>query len=256
MTPVARVEHIAGRTFHGRKDALRNRFAYGIDYVLVDAEAQVAAPALFSRNGANLVSLHDSDHGGPPGAGRGAAWVRDVLAEHGAGHIAHRIDLLAQPRVLGHVFNPVAFWLVHDAAGALRVVIAEVTNTFGDRHSYLCHHDDFAPIRESDRLKAAKCLHVSPFQRVAGHYVFSYSIRPDRVSIRIDFTEGDGGLVATLDGSRKPLSAGSILRACIRRPFGARRVLGLIHWQAFRLWWKGARYRPRPEPPTQETSRF
>ncbi|MGA1268392.1 MAG: DUF1365 family protein, partial [Gemmobacter sp.] len=128
----ATLDLVSGTTFHGRKGAVGNRFRYGIDYVLIDPEAQGPFPRLFGRNRAALVAVHDADHGGPPGAGRGVEWVREVLAAHGL-PAAARALLLAQPRVLGHVFNPVSFWLCEDAAGALRVVIAEVTNTFGDR---------------------------------------------------------------------------------------------------------------------------
>ncbi|MFK7754757.1 MAG: DUF1365 family protein, partial [Sedimentitalea sp.] len=131
MTPG--VEHIAGQTFHGRKGQVANAFRYSVDYVLLDAEATPATPALFSRNGSNVTSLHDSDHGGAPKHGRGATWVREILATHQL-VAPTRIELLAQPRVLGHVFNPVSFWLCYDDRDALNVVIAEVTNTFGDRH--------------------------------------------------------------------------------------------------------------------------
>jgi DUF1365 family protein len=182
--------------------------------------------------------------------------VRDVLREHGAdGFEIGRIDLLAQPRVLGHVFNPVSFWLIHDVEGALRVVIPEVTNTYGDRHSYLCHHPDLRPIEATDRLQATKIFHVSPFQPVEGSYEFRFDIRDDRIGIWIDYTTGNGGLLATLTGARKPLTSGAILRAMLRRPLGSRRVLGLIHWQALKLWWKGASFRVRPEPPADEVSR-
>src|SRR5690606_19700215 len=145
--------------------------AYGVDYLLIDAEATQRAPWLLSRNRANLMSLHDADHGGERGKGRGATWVREVLAGAGAPPVA-RIELLAQPRVLGHVFNPVSFWLCHDAAGALICVIAEVTNTFGDRHSYLCHRDDWGAIGPEETLGARKIFHVSPFQPVEGDYHF------------------------------------------------------------------------------------
>lgn len=139
---MSRVDHIAGHTWHGRKGAVRNAFRYSIDYVLLDAEDPApAAPRLFSRNGAGLVSLHDRDHGGAPGHGIGSAWVRQVLEEYQLPSPS-RIELLAQPRLLGHVFNPVSFWLCRDATGGLRQVIAEVSNTFGDRHSYLCHKEE------------------------------------------------------------------------------------------------------------------
>ena len=250
------VDHIRGQTFHGRKGEVANRFRYSVDYVMLDPDAADGPtfdrPTLFSRNRANLTSLHDSDHGGAPGRGTGAAWLRDLLIERGLP--MGKISLLAQPRVLGHVFNPVSFWLVHDALGALRVAVAEVTNTYGDRHSYLCHRDDLGPILPDDHLTAQKLLHVSPFQPVAGGYVFRFDIRADRIGIWIDFSAGKGGLIATLTGPRAPLTNTAILRACLRRPFGSRRVLALIHWQALKLWWKGAKFQDRPTPPKEAVS--
>ncbi len=247
------VDHIRGETFHGRKGAVTNSFRYGVDYLMLDPET-ARGPTLFSRNGRNLLSLHDSDHGGAPKAGRGVAWVREVLGAHDLPG-ADRILLLAQPRVLGHVFNPVSFWLCHDASGALRVVIAEVSNTFGDRHAYLCHREDTQPLTREDTVRATKIFHVSPFQPVEGGYTFRFDIRDDRIGIWIDYTAGNGGLIATLTGPRRPLTNGAILRACLRRPFGSRRVLALIHWQAIKLWWKGAPFRSRPVPPTDEVTR-
>jgi DUF1365 family protein len=250
---MTQVDHIQGETFHGRKGAVTNSFRYGVDYILLDP-ATARGPSLFSVNGRNVTSLHDTDHGGQPGQGRGADWVRDVLAAHGLPG-ADRIQLLAQPRVLGHVFNPVSFWLCHDGAGALRVVIAEVSNTYGDRHSYLCHRADLAPLGREDTVQAAKIFHVSPFQPVEGGYAFRFDIRDDRIGIWIDYTAGQGGLIATLTGRRVPLTNSGILRACLRRPFGSRRVLALIYWQAAKLYLKGASFRHRPAPPADEVTR-
>lgn len=248
------MQHIAGETYHGRRGAVKNGFRYSIDYVLLDAEHTVAAPSFFARDRRALMSLHDSDHGGPPKAGIGAKWVRDVMAAHDLPQPA-RIELLAQPRVFGHVFNPVSFWLCYDARAQLTCVIAEVSNTFGDRHSYLCHHDDLRQITKDETLSAQKIFHVSPFQPLDGGYVFNFDIQPDCIAIRIDYTRGHGGLIATLKGARRPLTNASILRAVLRRPFGSRRVLALIHWQALKLWWKGAQYRARPAPPSHDISK-
>jgi len=249
------LDHIEGQTFHGRRGGVENAFRYSIDYVMIDPEAEPKLPALFSRNGRNLASLYDRDHGGQPGKGTGVDWVRDILHLRDLNVADGQILLLAQPRMLGHVFNPVSFWLCHDSAGALRVVIAEVTNTFGDRHSYLCHNDDLSPITRSNTMAAEKIFHVSPFQPVEGDYTFRFDMRDDRVGVWIDYKTGNEGLYATLTGSRKPLTSGAILRACLRRPFGSRRVLGLIHWQALKLWIKGAVYRNRPTPPSEEVTR-
>jgi uncharacterized protein len=244
------VDHIRGETFHGRKGAVKNQFRYGVDYILLNTET-ACGPRLFSRNQRNLTSLYDVDHGGVPKQGTGVQWVRDVLASHDLpGN--DEILLLAQPRVMGHVFNPVSFWLCYDNLHNLRVVIAEVSNTFGDRHSYLCHRADHAPITREDTLTATKIFHVSPFQPVEGGYKFRFDIGPDKIGIWIDYSTGDGGLYATLTGPRGRLTNRAILMACLRRPFGSRRVLALIHWQAIKLAIKGAQFRRRPEPPVDD----
>ncbi len=192
---MSQVEHIAGETFHGRKGAVTNSFRYHVDYVLADADASTG-PRLFARNRGGLMSLWDTDHGGPPRQGRGAAWVREVLEQHQLPG-SDRILLMAQPRVLGHVFNPVSFWLCHDASGTLRVVIAEVTNTMGDRHCYLCHRDDLAPLTRTDTVQARKLMHVSPFQPIDGGYSFRFDIRDDRIGIWIDHSNGEAGSTPT-----------------------------------------------------------
>jgi uncharacterized protein len=246
------VDHIRGETFHGRKGAVKNQFRYRVDYILLNTETAVG-PRLFSRGRGNLTSLFDTDHGGLPKQGTGVQWVRDVLTSHGLPG-GHEILLLAQPRVLGHVFNPVSFWLCNDAAGALRVVIAEVSNTFGDRHSYLCHRADMGVIAREDTLTAVKIFHVSPFQPVDGGYKFRFDIGQSKIGIWIDYSTEDGGLYATLTGPRVPLTNRAIIIACLRRPFGSRRVLALIHWQAIKLAIKGAKFRSRPKPPVDEIS--
>ena len=90
------VDHIDGLTFHGRKGAVENAFRYSVDYVLLDAEvSSPRAPWLFSRNRGRAFALHDSDHGGTPGDGSGAVWVREVLREHDLEFPIGSIELLA-----------------------------------------------------------------------------------------------------------------------------------------------------------------
>ena len=250
MTPV---EHLQGYTWHGRKGAIKNAFQYSIDYALINLSASVSGPILFSHNSPNLMSLRDRDHGGAPRAGRGLLWAQQVLQSHNLG-LEGDIFLLAQPRVLGHVFNPVSFWLCHDKSAQLCAVIAEVSNTFGDRHSYLCCHPDLRPITAQETINAEKIFHVSPFQPLTGAYTFRFDITAEAIDIKIDYTTPSGGVIATLRAAREPMTNRSILGALRRRPFGSRRVLALIHWQALKLWWKGARFHVRPEPPNTEVS--
>jgi DUF1365 family protein len=245
------VQRIPATTFHGRKGAVKNAFRYSVDYLLLDPE-QAKGPALFSRNRGNLMAVHDADHGGAPGQGRGPEWARAVLARHGIA--ADRLLLLAQPRLLGHVFNPVSFWFASDGESLLRAVIAEVTNTYGERHSYLCRCADGTPITREVTIEAQKIFHVSPFQPVAGSYSFRFDLREDRIGIWIDYKAPGGGLFTNLIGPRRPLTNAGILASALRRPFGSRRVLALIHWQALKLWRRKVGFNDRPAPPAEDIS--
>jgi len=177
------------------------------------------------------------------------AYDQVILASHS--DVALR--LLTQPRMLGFRFDPVSFWLAFKGE-ALVAAIAEVNNTFGDRHSYFCALPGFAPLGPDTETAAEKMLHVSPFQEVAGGYSFRFGIDADHVNIGIVHQAGDAGLVATLTGQRRPASTLGLPGAVLRRPLGPGRVLALIHWQALKLWLKGAHYRRRPAPPSEEVS--
>ena len=207
----------------------------------------------FSRRSGKFFGILDSDYGGPPGAGRSSEWVREVLECHGLKGVS-KILLLAQPRIFGHVFNPVSFWLCYSENENLLAVISEVTNTYGDRHWYISYNYDKSKISSQNRLLAKKIFHVSPFQPIEGQYEFRFDIRKDKIAIWIDLNYMNGGIKTNLIGNRSKLTNLGIIRSVMSRPLGSRRVLGLIHWQALKLWFKGARYRTRPEPPEVDVS--
>ncbi|MGH1329749.1 MAG: DUF1365 domain-containing protein [Paracoccaceae bacterium] len=246
-------QYIAGTTTHARLGRIKNTFRYGVDYVLIDPEARLHGPLLFSRNRFNLASVWDRDHGGPLKAGRGAIWVREVLRAHGLADQNLHLLLLTQPSFLGYGFNPVSFWLALKN-GALIAAIAEVSTPFGDRHSYLCHLPGFAPITRDSRITTPKSLHVSPFQEIKGSYEFAFDFSDEKLAFRITHRNGDEGVIATLSGQRAALTNAALFKASLRRPFGAIRTSFLIHWQALRLKLKGAKYRRRPSPPKSEVT--
>ena len=95
---------------------------------------------------------------------------------------------------------------------------------------------------------------MSPFQPIEGQYEFRFDIRKDKIAIWIDLNYMNGGIKTNLIGNRSKLTNLGIIRSVMSRPLGSRRVLGLIHWQALKLWFKGARYRTRPEPPEVDVS--
>jgi len=250
------LQHLKGQTFHKRLGGIDNAFKYKVDFVLAEPDAPQKPPALFSYNRFNVCSLHEADNGGTRGAGTGTQWVRNVLHQHGLDVLGEfRILLLTQPRVFGRVFNPVSFWLFVDENNALHGAIAEVNNTFGDRHSYLCHHDDLRPIKASDTVSAQKLFYVSPFQPVKGEYQFRFTYTPTHFSARIELRHGSGGIVATLGGELAPLTSAGILKTQIYRPVGSLRVMGLIFYQAMKLRLKGARYRPYSKSTDLEVSK-
>lgn len=243
-------EHIQARTCHRRRGEIANTFTYGVDYVLIDPKSS-DGPALFSRQSFNLFAVVDKDHGGLPGQGMGVAWAEGIFQDNGVQTC--QTLLLTQPKSIGYTFNPVSFWLGLQK-GELIAVIAEVNNTYGDRHSYFCVKADRSAFTPNDTVHAEKLMHVSPFQEVKGTYRFNFDVTDQAVSIRIDFQNGGQGLVATLAGKREAMSNGSIVKSVLRRPIGALRTITLIHWQALILKLKGAAFRARPIPPSKEVS--
>lgn len=252
------VPHIVrAKTYHGRYGSIKNAFHYGVNFVLLPMTPHVkqkSASRYFSLNKWNLIYFRNRDHG--DGREQSVEWARNVAKEYKVNvATTDQIWLLTQPRILGYVFNPVSFWFFTHADGALFCVIAEVNNTFGDRHSYICYHDDFRPILTADRLKARKVFHVSPFQDVAGDYCFRFTFSSKAVGVWIDYKDGENGLYATLTGRTLAMTNKAVLKMLLHYPLGAMRVIALIHWQALKLAVKGSRYRTRPEPPQQEVSR-
>lgn len=240
------LDHIQAQTTHARRGSLKNAFRYGVDFVLTDLTE--TSPWPISRNRFNLWSLWDRQHGGPRGNGRGVQWFRDELRRRGFPLGRAKLVLLTQPSFLWFHFNPVSFWiaLIDDEPCA---IVAEVNNTFGHRHCYFCAHDVFRPIRGDETLTARKLMHVSPFQTVQGDYSFRFLYSKLAIKIRINYENGDQGVVATLTGSRAPATSASLLWAALRRPAGAVRVLALIHWQAAILFLKRAPFMKTPAPP-------
>lgn len=245
-----------GDVLHRREAPVEHGFRYGVFFLRLRIDGPAAQlPALCSRNRWNLYSFHDADHGPRDGSAL-EPWVRGLLTRHGLACADGAIWLQAFPRVLGYVFNPVSFWLCHDRSGALRAVLAEVSNTFGERHNYLVAHADARPITGSDWLKARKVFHVSPFFPVAGEYRFRFSESAERCVFRIDYDDGQGHrLVTSVGGRPQPLTAAALLRAMLRYPWMTLGVMLRIHYHALRLWLKRVPFFSKPVPPAENTTR-
>ncbi|MCW5594980.1 MAG: DUF1365 domain-containing protein [Rhodocyclaceae bacterium] len=248
---------VFGQVMHRRLRPARHRFAYPVFFLLLPLQRldEVAAP-LFSVNRANLFSFRFADHGARDGSPP-LPWIRALLAREGI--VADgEVWLQAFPRMLGYVFNPVSFWYCHDRAGRLAAVLAEVRNTFGERHNYLIAHADGSPIRDGETLEARKVFHVSPFMAVQGHYRFRFHAQPGdaRILARIDHADAGGDLLHTaISGRAVPITAPHLLRAFFGYPWMTLGVMARIHWQALLLWLKRVPFHSKPRPPFEETTR-
>lgn len=255
-----RPELCTGTVMHARFAARQSPTAHGFVYPLFFlalplSQLQDAGNRWFGIERARPLSLRYRDHGARDGSPL-LPWIRRLLAAEGIATADGEVVLQAFPRVFGFVFNPVSFWFCHDRSGALRAVLAEVRNTFGDRHNYLVAHADQRPITAADTLTARKIFHVSPFFPVAGEYRFRFDIGAQRRRVELDYwLDGERVLATALEGRTQPLAASPLRRALLRQPLLTLAVVWRIHWQALRLWSKRAVFHSRPQPPLQETTR-
>jgi len=245
-----------GHVVHNRHAPRRHHFVYPLAFVRVPLAdwGSLSVPGLrFDRRG--LFSLNRKDHGPRDGSDL-AAWLQALLAGHGlAGVCDGAVVLQTMPRMFGYVFNPVSFWFCHDRAGALRAVLAEVNNTFGERHCYLVAHEDQAPIGNGDTLVARKCFHVSPFFPVAGEYRFRFVLHEGRTRVHVGlWAGGEQQLSTVIDGQLDTLSGAALRRWLWRFPLMTFGVIARIHVQAFHLWRKRVRFFRKPLPPIEEVS--
>ncbi len=224
-----------GRVFHSRRRPVRHAFTYPVFFLRAPLSGLASAGrGLFSVNRWNVLSLHERDHGPRDGSAL-EPWVRGQLARAGVRGADGEILLQAFPRVLGYVFNPISIFYCQDRAGALRAVLCEVSNTFGERHNYLLSHPDGRPILAGDWLEAGKVFHVSPFCEVAGHYRFRFAGSAQGQFARIDYHDPEGRLLVTaIEGKAEPIGARSLARAVLGYPFMTAGVVARIHWQALR----------------------
>lgn len=246
-----------GDVMHARLKPMSHRFVYRVLNLMIDLDRLDEADqqtCLFGVNRRALYSFHERDHGPRDGTCL-AAHVRALAANAGVDLSGGRIMLLCYPRLFGYAFNPLSVYYGYRAGGALALLIYEVRNTFGEYHSYVCpvHCSETSPagIRQS----RGKRLYVSPFIGMEMRYHFRLTQPGENLKIRILETDAEGPLLAaSFYGRRHPLTSPHLFAAFLALPFVTLKVIGGIHYEAARLWLKGARLFPRPQrgsdPPT------
>jgi uncharacterized protein len=237
-----------GHVFHHRLHPRVHRFRYRVMSMLLDLDELDDLSQqlrLFSYNRFNLYAFYDKDHGN--GAPRGLKQqVLQQLKQQGIRLGDGKILLLCYPRILGFVFNPLSVYYCYDSNADLKAILYEVSNTFGQRHSYLLPAGDTLALQHA----VDKRFYVSPFMPQDCRYHFRMEPPARRIGVHIEQSH-DNALIfrASFSGEQRPLNDRTLLRACLSYPLMTLKVVAGIHWEALRLWSKGMRIQPKPAPP-------
>jgi hypothetical protein len=224
---------------------VEHSFQHPSYFVLLPMRQARLQPWALPRRAFAAISFADQDHGvGGPDA---LAWFESLLQAEGIADADGEIWLQTYPRVLGHVFKPVSFWYAHRADGSLAAIVAEVNNTFGERHCYLLRGEQ---LQWGQELQAEKVFHVSPFCAVEGHYRFQFTRTAERIVARIDLYDAQGPLLQTsISGKLQAYTRSSARRAFWATPMMTVGVVVHIHLHALRLWRKRLPFFRKPAPP-------
>ena len=238
-----------GEVMHARLKPMGHRFSYRVMSLLIDldrlAEADRQSP-LFGVNRAALYGFNEADHGARDGSPL-CAYAQRCAAERGIDLTGGRVLLLCYPRLLGYTFNPLSVYFCYRADSELALLIYEVRNTFGEIHPYVLPVGPDQISGAGVRQQQDKLFYVSPFVEMAMRYHFRVLPPDQQVKLRILETDREGPLLAaTFNGRRRALNTVELLRAFFALPLVTLKIVAAIHWEALRLWLKGARLVPRP----------
>jgi uncharacterized protein len=246
-----------GDVMHARLKPMGHRFSYRVMSLLIDLDRLDAADRqsrLFGVNRRALYSFNEADHGMRDGSPL-RAYVQRCAAADGVDLSNGRVLLLCYPRLFGYTFNPLSAYFCYRADGGLALVIYEVRNTFGDIHAYVL------PVKPGEFSNAGlrqaqdKLFYVSPFIEMAMRYHFRVSPPGHTVKLRILETDREGPLLAaTFNGRRRALTTKALLQSMFSLPLVSFKIVAAIHWEALRLWLKGARLLPRPNAAPANTN--
>ncbi len=238
-----------GLVHHARFRPRRHRLRYAIFMLLLDLDELPALDRglkLFGVERFRLIGFSGRDH-----LGRSPVGLKTQVETHlrAAGiTTGGPVRLLCMPRILGGSFNPLSVYFCHDVEGDLSAVLYEVSNTFGERHSYLIPVTGGGPIEQG----CDKTFYVSPFMDMDLTYAFKIVPPGERVSVTIEVSDTTGPLlVASFAGVRQDLTDRALWRAWLGHPLMTLGVIWAIHWEALKIWLKGEHLRPRPKPPTR-----
>jgi uncharacterized protein len=224
---------VDGHVSHRRKGPVTHAFRHRAYQWLVDLDRMPRTPWYLRP----VARFEARDHLGgttPDGAGDIKTNVLRFLADRGVRLGAgSRVVMLANARVLGHVFDPLTVFWCFDSVGTLRCVVAEVHNTYGERHAYLLEP---AP---GGQARVDKQFYVSPFNDVSGEYSLRFELSGQRVAVSVALVrERRTVFNALFAGTPRPATSANVARTALRMPAMPQKVSLLIRVHGLRLWLK------------------
>jgi DUF1365 family protein len=250
-----------GRTAHRREQPFVRAFTYRIAMLELDIDRLDEADALsslFSVESGNAISFRAADHGARNASVPLRLWAEARFAEAGVELDGGAIRLVTFPRVLGFGFAPISLWFGHGPDGAVRGVIYEVHNTFGEAHCYVAPagaETAHTVADETGRQIADKEFFVSPFLDVSGAYRFTLRRGKGRLELVVENLGAEGrNHVASMALKSRELTGAFILHWLVSIPISGLGVMLAIYSQALGLWLKGARYHVKPVQRARRTT--
>ena len=231
--------YVSHTRFKPVKHSLRyNTFSLFID--LDEIENLSKNNFIFSFNKFNIFSFFNKDHGDRDGLCL-KNWVLNKLKKFDINKNINNIKLLCYPRVFGYVFNPLSIFYCYENKN-LRAIMYEVKNTFNEQHTYIFKVKSNNEISQ----KCKKKFYVSPFMDMETQYEFKLLNPDENLSVLIKQSDKDGiVLTAVQKGVKKEFNMKQLLVNFVLYPLMTLKIIGAIHYEALRLWKKGAKYRSR-----------
>ena len=244
-----------GKVFHSRVYPKSHSFRYKvfcINFNLCNVDKVFKNIPVFSVNKFNLFSFHEKDHG-PHGCINLEKWIKNTIKDSGIKESIETIFILAYPRILGYVFNPLTVYTCINKKNKIIAQIYEVHNTFKQRHFYLTKNTFDL---KNHKNKIYKAFHVSPFMSMKGEYIFKSFISSKSLTIFIEFLSKKEKLIASFTATKKSLSTYRLLLNFFKYPLMTSKVILGIHLEAIFLYAKGLRIFKCPTQSAKHISNF